>query len=162
MPVTFRIKSLTLFTSITGINVIIFNLIVSLFILLVEMVSLWDRVEPYQKCTASHHSWITTGYDIKAVCYPTPLMFIEITIYQYLDAKSFGNWRWEDGMISISLPLSISFLWPSLTPLVQIYFSSKPTAAVKIKDGSSNFHQKNYWYQLVLLLSIQHVLAWCW
>ena len=52
MPVTFRIKSLTLFTSITGINVIIFNLIVSLFILLVEMVFLWDRVEPYQKCTA--------------------------------------------------------------------------------------------------------------
>lgn len=69
------------------------------------MVFLWDRVEPYQKCTASHHSWITTGYDIKAVCYPTPLMFIEITVYQYLDAKSFSNWRWEDGMISISLPL---------------------------------------------------------
>ena len=154
--------SLTLFTSITGINVIILNLIVSLLILLVEMVFLWDRVEPYQKCTASHHSWITTGYDIKAVCYPTPLMFIEITVYQYLDAKSFSNWWWEDGMISISLPPSISFLWPSLAPLVQIYFSPKPTAAVKIKDGSSNFHQQNYWYQLVLLLSIQHVLAWCW
>lgn len=108
------------------------------------MVFLWDRVEPYQKCTASHHSWITTGYDIKAVCYPTPLMFIEITVYQYLDAKSFSNWRWEDGMISISLPPSISFLWPSLAPLVQIYFSPKPTAAVKIKDGLSfNFHQQN-------------------
>ena len=90
------------------------------------MVFLWDRVEPYQKCTASHHSWITTGYDIKAVCYPTPLMFIEITVYQYLDAKSFSNWRWEGGMISISLPPSISFLWPSLAPLVQIYFSPKP------------------------------------
>lgn len=119
------------------------NLIVSLFILLVEMVFLWDRVEPYQKCTASHHSWITTGYDIKAVCYPTPLMFIEITVYQYLDAKSFSNWRWEDSMISISLLPSISFLWPSLAPLVQIYFSPKPTAAVKIKDGRFNFHQQN-------------------
>ena len=76
-------------------------------------------------------------------------MFIEITVYQYLDAKSFSNWWWEDGMISISLPPSISFLWPSLTPLVQIYFSSKPTAAVKIKDGSFNFHQQNTEHSLV-------------
>ena len=155
--------SLTLFTWITGINVIIFNLIVSLFILLVEMVSLWDRVEPYQKCTASHHSWIITGYDIEAVCYPTPLMFIEITVYQYLDAKSFSNWRWEDGMISISLPPSISFLWPSLTPLVQIYFSPKPTAAVKIKDGSFNFHQQNTEHSLVKITRLCRLIDtnWC-
>lgn len=76
-------------------------------------------------------------------CLLSYVMFIEITVYQYLDAKSFSNWRWEDGMISISLPPSISFLWPSLAPLVQIYFSPKPTAAVKIKDGSFNFHQQN-------------------
>ena len=39
--------------------------------------------------------------------------------------------------------LSPHFFFPSLAPLVQISFSPKPSAAVKIKDSSYDFHKGN-------------------
>ena len=38
-------------------------------------------------------------------------------------------------------PLPSPSFWSLLIPLVQIYFSPQPSAAVKIKDGSYNFYQ---------------------
>lgn len=49
----------------------------------------------------------------------------------------------ETGKFLLPHSLPSPFLWPSLTPLVLISLSPQPSAAVKIKDGSYNFHRES-------------------
>lgn len=47
------------------------------------------------------------------------------------------------GEIITSHPHPFHNFWPSLTSLVQISFSPRLSASIKIKGGGHNFHQEN-------------------
>ena len=71
-------------------------------------------------------------------------MFVQPAIfYLEIEAVVGEGGRERQNIYSQLPPLSLR---PSLTPLVQIYFSPQHSTAIEIKDGHHNFHEENSEY----------------